>query len=37
VHGGRQLRVEHWDVALHHGKTAALNMLGRDRSHDVLP
>ena len=29
VHG-RPLRVEHWDVAADHGKTAALNMLGRD-------
>ncbi|MGH2834436.1 MAG: NAD(P)/FAD-dependent oxidoreductase, partial [Solirubrobacteraceae bacterium] len=25
---GRQLRIEHWDVAFNHGKTAALNMLG---------
>jgi 3-phenylpropionate/trans-cinnamate dioxygenase ferredoxin reductase component len=37
VHGGRRLRVEHWDVAFNQGKTAALNMLGRDHPHDVVP
>jgi 3-phenylpropionate/trans-cinnamate dioxygenase ferredoxin reductase subunit len=37
VHGGRQLRVEHWDVAFNQGKTAALNMLGHDQPHDVVP
>jgi len=31
------LRVEHWDVAFNQGKTAALNMLGRDVPHDVVP
>jgi len=36
VHG-RPLRVEHWDVAFNQGKTAALNMLGRDVDHDVIP
>jgi 3-phenylpropionate/trans-cinnamate dioxygenase ferredoxin reductase subunit len=36
VHG-RPLRVEHWDVAFNQGKTAALNMLGRKKDHDVLP
>jgi 3-phenylpropionate/trans-cinnamate dioxygenase ferredoxin reductase component len=34
---GRRLRIEHWDVALNHGKTVALNMLGRDQPHDVVP
>jgi 3-phenylpropionate/trans-cinnamate dioxygenase ferredoxin reductase component len=34
---GRRLRIEHWDVAFNHGKTAALNMLGRDHPHDVVP
>ena len=34
---GRRLRVEHWDVAFNHGKTAALNMLGHDQPHDVVP
>jgi 3-phenylpropionate/trans-cinnamate dioxygenase ferredoxin reductase subunit len=34
---GRRLRIEHWDVAFNHGKTAALNMLGRDQPHDVVP
>jgi 3-phenylpropionate/trans-cinnamate dioxygenase ferredoxin reductase subunit len=33
----RRLRVEHWDVAFNQGKTAALNMLGRDQPHDVVP
>jgi 3-phenylpropionate/trans-cinnamate dioxygenase ferredoxin reductase subunit len=33
----RRLRVEHWDVAFNTGKTVALNMLGRDRPHDVVP
>jgi len=36
VHG-RRLRVEHWDVAFNHGKTAALNMLGRDVAHEEIP
>jgi 3-phenylpropionate/trans-cinnamate dioxygenase ferredoxin reductase subunit len=36
VHG-RHLRVEHWDVAFNQGKTAALNMLGRDVPHDTVP
>ena len=30
VHGGAPVRIEHWDVAFNHGKTAALNMLGSD-------
>jgi 3-phenylpropionate/trans-cinnamate dioxygenase ferredoxin reductase subunit len=33
----RSIRVEHWDVAFNQGKTAALNMLGRDVPHDVVP
>jgi len=33
----RRIRVEHWDVAFNHGKTVALNMLGRDQPHDVVP
>jgi 3-phenylpropionate/trans-cinnamate dioxygenase ferredoxin reductase component len=37
VHEGRRIRVEHWDVAFNHGKTAALNMLGHDQPHDVIP
>jgi 3-phenylpropionate/trans-cinnamate dioxygenase ferredoxin reductase subunit len=37
VHGGRHIRVEHWDVAFNHGKTVALNMLGKDIAHDVVP
>jgi 3-phenylpropionate/trans-cinnamate dioxygenase ferredoxin reductase component len=37
VHGGRTHRIEHWDVAFNHGKTAALNMLGKDQPHDVVP
>ena len=31
------MRIEHWDVAFNHGKTAALNMLGRDVAHEVVP
>ena len=34
---GRPLRVEHWDVALQQGRTAALNMLGRDVPHEAVP
>jgi 3-phenylpropionate/trans-cinnamate dioxygenase ferredoxin reductase subunit len=34
---GMPIRIEHWDVAFNHGKTAALNMLGRDVPHDVVP
>jgi 3-phenylpropionate/trans-cinnamate dioxygenase ferredoxin reductase subunit len=37
IHGGAPLRLEHWDVAFNHGKTAALNMLGRDVAHEVVP
>jgi 3-phenylpropionate/trans-cinnamate dioxygenase ferredoxin reductase subunit len=37
VHGGRSIRVEHWDVALSQGKTVALNMLGANVPHDVVP
>ncbi len=33
----KRIRIEHWDVAFNHGKTAALNMLGRDQPHDVVP
>jgi 3-phenylpropionate/trans-cinnamate dioxygenase ferredoxin reductase subunit len=36
-HGGAGLRLEHWDVAFNHGKTAALNMLGREVDHEVVP
>jgi 3-phenylpropionate/trans-cinnamate dioxygenase ferredoxin reductase subunit len=36
VHG-ETIRVEHWDVAFNQGKTAALNLLGRDVPHDVVP
>ncbi|MGA2320809.1 MAG: FAD-dependent oxidoreductase [Solirubrobacteraceae bacterium] len=37
VHGGAAMRIEHWDVAFNHGKTAALNMLGRDVPHGEVP
>jgi 3-phenylpropionate/trans-cinnamate dioxygenase ferredoxin reductase component len=36
VHG-TPMRIEHWDVAFNQGKTAALNMLGREQDHDVVP
>lgn len=34
---GTHVRIEHWDVAFNHGKTAAANMLGGDIPHDVVP
>ena len=37
IHGGRPIRVEHWDVAFNHGKTVALNMLGKRTPHDAVP
>src|SRR2546430_5993189 len=37
VHGGAPVRIEHWDVAFNHGKTAALNMLGGDVAHEEVP
>jgi 3-phenylpropionate/trans-cinnamate dioxygenase ferredoxin reductase subunit len=37
VHGGRPMRIEHWDVAFNHGKTVALNMLGQDIPHTEVP
>jgi len=37
VHGGADIRIEHWDVAFNQGKTAALNMLGREVPHEVVP
>jgi 3-phenylpropionate/trans-cinnamate dioxygenase ferredoxin reductase subunit len=37
IHGGRRIRVEHWDVAFNQGKVAALNMLGREHDYDVVP
>jgi 3-phenylpropionate/trans-cinnamate dioxygenase ferredoxin reductase subunit len=37
VHDGRPIRVEHWDVAFSQGRTAALNMLGAEQPHEVVP
>jgi 3-phenylpropionate/trans-cinnamate dioxygenase ferredoxin reductase component len=37
LHGGAATRIEHWDVAFNQGKTAALNMLGRDLPHEEVP
>lgn len=37
LHDGEALRLEHWDVAFQHGRTAALNMLGRDLPHAEVP
>jgi 3-phenylpropionate/trans-cinnamate dioxygenase ferredoxin reductase subunit len=31
------MRIEHWDVAFNHGRTAALNMLGKDVPHQEVP
>jgi 3-phenylpropionate/trans-cinnamate dioxygenase ferredoxin reductase subunit len=36
LHGG-PARVEHWEVAAAHGRTAARNMLGHDVVHDEVP
>ncbi|HZC14588.1 MAG TPA: FAD-dependent oxidoreductase [Thermoleophilaceae bacterium] len=36
VHGKR-MRIEHWDVAFNHGKTAGHNMLGKGIEHDAVP
>jgi 3-phenylpropionate/trans-cinnamate dioxygenase ferredoxin reductase subunit len=36
MHGG-PVRIEHWDVAFNHGKTAALNLLGREVAHEEVP
>ena len=37
IHGGRRIRVEHWDVAFNQGQAVALNMLGRGLDYDVVP
>jgi 3-phenylpropionate/trans-cinnamate dioxygenase ferredoxin reductase subunit len=37
THRGAPVRIEHWDVAFNHGKTAALNMLGMDVPHTEVP
>ncbi len=34
---GTHVRIEHWDVAFNHGKTAADNMLGGNAPHEVVP
>ena len=34
---GRAARIEHWDVANEHGKTAARNMAGGDVAHEAVP
>jgi 3-phenylpropionate/trans-cinnamate dioxygenase ferredoxin reductase subunit len=36
LHGG-PAKVEHFEVAVAHGRTAALNMLGRDVPHEEVP
>jgi 3-phenylpropionate/trans-cinnamate dioxygenase ferredoxin reductase component len=36
LHDGH-VRIEHWDVAFNHGKTVALNMLGGNIPHEVVP
>jgi 3-phenylpropionate/trans-cinnamate dioxygenase ferredoxin reductase subunit len=37
VHGGRRIRLEHWDVAFNQGKHVALGMLGKGGPYDVVP
>jgi 3-phenylpropionate/trans-cinnamate dioxygenase ferredoxin reductase subunit len=34
---GRRMRIEHEEVAAAQGRTAALNMLGEDVAHEVVP
>jgi 3-phenylpropionate/trans-cinnamate dioxygenase ferredoxin reductase subunit len=34
---GDPVRIEHWDVAFNHGRTAALNMLGGEVAHTEVP
>ncbi|HET6379712.1 MAG TPA: FAD-dependent oxidoreductase [candidate division Zixibacteria bacterium] len=34
---GRHLRVEHWDNAIHQGRTAAANILGRQQPYARIP
>jgi len=36
-HGGKRLRIEHWDVAFKQGQTVALNMLGREQAFAEIP
>ena len=36
LHDG-PVRIEHWDVAVQHGRTVADNMLGADRPHTAVP
>jgi 3-phenylpropionate/trans-cinnamate dioxygenase ferredoxin reductase subunit len=37
IHGGKPIRLEHWDVAFNQGKAVALNMLGRGEPYQVVP
>jgi 3-phenylpropionate/trans-cinnamate dioxygenase ferredoxin reductase subunit len=37
VHDGRAMRVEHWDVAINQGRSAARNMLGLGEQYTVVP
>jgi 3-phenylpropionate/trans-cinnamate dioxygenase ferredoxin reductase subunit len=37
LHGGRRIRLEHWDVAFNQGRTVALGMLGKGAPYDVVP
>ena len=37
VHGGRRIRVEHWDVAFNQGRAVADAMLGKAGDYDVVP
>lgn len=37
VHGGRRIRVEHWDVAFNQGRAVATNMLSNGADYDVVP
>lgn len=37
VHHDAHVRIEHFDVAVEHGRTVAANLLGEDRPHEAVP
>ena len=37
VHHDAHVRIEHFDVAVQHGRTVAANLLGEERAHEAVP